>query len=74
MGNNLLYDHRNYLLNNGNIADRLRLASAGNDFSEEQLEELMDEVKRWDIKKIEAYIVLENILGVLKDQIRQERK
>lgn len=46
MGTNLLYDHRNYLLENGNIADKLRLASAGNDLSEEQLEELMDEVKR----------------------------
>ncbi|MFX1560397.1 MAG: prenyltransferase/squalene oxidase repeat-containing protein [Promethearchaeota archaeon] len=46
MGINLLYDHRNYLLKNGNIADRLRLASAGNDLSKEQFEELMNEVKR----------------------------
>jgi squalene cyclase len=46
MGINLLYDHRNYLLKYGKIADRLRLALAGNEFSDEQLEELMKEVKQ----------------------------
>jgi hypothetical protein len=46
MGTNLHYDHSNYLLKNGNIADKLRLASAGNDLSGERLEELMDEVKQ----------------------------
>jgi squalene cyclase len=46
MGINLHYDQQNYLLKNGNIADRLRLASAGNDFSEKQIEELMNEVER----------------------------
>ena len=46
MGTNLHYDHRNYLLTNGNIADKLRLASAGNDLSEEQIAGLMDEVKQ----------------------------
>jgi hypothetical protein len=46
MGTNLHYDHRNYLLKYGNIADKLRLASAGNDLSENQLQELMDEIKR----------------------------
>ncbi|MBY8998048.1 MAG: terpene cyclase/mutase family protein [Candidatus Thorarchaeota archaeon] len=46
MGTNLHYEYRNYLLENGNIADKLRLASAGKDLSEEQLEELIDEVKQ----------------------------
>ncbi|MHA1964832.1 MAG: prenyltransferase/squalene oxidase repeat-containing protein [Candidatus Thorarchaeota archaeon] len=46
MGTNLHYDYRNYLLTNGNIADKLRLASAGNDLSAEQLKELMDEAKQ----------------------------
>ena len=46
MGTNLHYDHQNYLLEHGNIADKLRLASAGKDLSSEQMAELMDEVKR----------------------------
>jgi len=46
MGTKLHYDHHNYLLENGNIADKLRLASAGNDLSGGQVEELMDEVKQ----------------------------
>lgn len=46
MGTNLHYDYRNYLLTNGNIADKLRLASTGNGLSKEQIAELMDEVKR----------------------------
>jgi len=46
MGTKLHYDHRNFLLKNGNIADKLRLASADHDISETQLAELMDEVKR----------------------------
>ncbi len=46
MGNTLHYEHRNYLLKNGNIADKLRLATSGNDLSDEQIAELMDEVKQ----------------------------
>ncbi len=46
MGTNLHYDHQNYLLEHGNIADKLRLAAAGNDLSSEQMAELMDEVKQ----------------------------
>lgn len=46
MGTNLHYDHQNYLLEHGNIADKLRLASAGKDLSSEQMAELMDEVKQ----------------------------
>ncbi len=46
MGTNLHYDYQNYLLKNGNIADKLRLASAGNDLSGDQMAELMDEVKQ----------------------------
>jgi hypothetical protein len=30
MGTTLHYEYRNYLLENGNIADKLRLASSGN--------------------------------------------
>ncbi len=46
MGIKLHYDHRNYILKYGNIADKLRLASAGNDLSENQLEDLIKEIKR----------------------------
>ena len=46
MGIDFRYDYRNYILSNGNIADKLRLASAGNDLSTQQLEELMNDVKR----------------------------
>ncbi len=46
MGINLHYDHRNYLVKNGNIADKLRLASAGNKLSDEELKELMRQVKQ----------------------------
>lgn len=46
MGTNLHYDHQKYLLEHGNIADKLRLASAGKDLSSEQMAELMDEVKQ----------------------------
>ena len=46
MGTNLHYDHRNYLLTNGNVADKLRLASAGNDLTQEQLDGLMGELRR----------------------------
>ena len=46
MGMKLHYNHQTYLLENGNIADKLRLAAAGNDLSSEQIAELMDEVKR----------------------------
>jgi len=46
MGTNLHYDHRTYLLTNGNIADKLRLASAGNNLTQDQLKELMGELKR----------------------------
>ena len=46
MGMNLHYDHQNYLLEHGNISDKLRLASAGNDLSSEQMAELMDEVRQ----------------------------
>ncbi|MFW9788571.1 MAG: prenyltransferase/squalene oxidase repeat-containing protein [Candidatus Thorarchaeota archaeon] len=45
MGTNLHYDFRNYLLTKGNIADRLRLVSAGDNISDHQLEDLMDEVR-----------------------------
>ncbi|NHI90180.1 MAG: hypothetical protein EAX87_11705 [Candidatus Thorarchaeota archaeon] len=46
MGINLHYDNRNYLLTNGNIADKLRLAFAAKEVSEEQIHEFMDEVRR----------------------------
>ena len=46
MGTNLHYDHRTYLLTNGIIADKLRLASAGNNLTQEQLNDLMKELKR----------------------------
>ena len=46
MGTNLHYDHQNYILEHGNISDKLRLASAGNDLSSEQMAELMDEVRQ----------------------------
>ncbi len=46
MGINLHYDHRNYLVKNGNIADKLRLASADNKLSDEELKELMRQVKQ----------------------------
>ena len=46
METDLHYDHRTYLLKYGNIADKLRLASIGNEVSEEQMDEFMDEVKR----------------------------
>jgi squalene cyclase len=45
MGINLHYNNRNYLLTNGNIADKLRLAFAENEVSEQQIHEFMDEVK-----------------------------
>jgi len=46
MGTKLHYNFRNYLLEKGNIADKLRLTSAGTDLSEKQLEELVVELKR----------------------------
>ncbi len=46
MGTNLHYNHHNYLLKNGNIADKLRLAASWTDLSEGQLTELMHEVTR----------------------------
>ena len=46
MGINLHYDNRSYLLTNGNIADKLRLAFAAKGVSEAQISEFMDEVKR----------------------------
>jgi squalene cyclase len=46
MGINLHYDNRSYLLTNGNIADKLRLAFAAQGVSEAQIREFMDEVKR----------------------------
>jgi squalene cyclase len=44
MGTNLLYDYENYLLSNGNVADKLRLVSAGFDVPSELIDELMSEV------------------------------
>ena len=46
METNLHYDYRNYLLKHGNIADKLRLVSAEDNFSKEQLAELINEVSR----------------------------
>jgi hypothetical protein len=46
MGTKLHYDYQNYLLTHGNIADKLRLASAGDDLRKEQLDELMNELKQ----------------------------
>jgi squalene cyclase len=46
MGTNLHYDLENYLLSNGNIADKLRLASAGFEIPSGLVDELMIEVKQ----------------------------
>jgi len=37
-------------------------------------EMIIEEAQRWDLKKIEAYIVMENILAIMKDEIKKERK
>ena len=46
MGTNLHYDLENYLLSNGNVADKLRLASAGFEIPSGLIDELMIEVKQ----------------------------
>ncbi|MHA1943894.1 MAG: hypothetical protein ACW96M_05805, partial [Candidatus Thorarchaeota archaeon] len=46
MGTNLHYDYQNYLLSNGNIADKLRLTSAGFETPSGLVEELMNSVKQ----------------------------
>lgn len=46
MGTILHYDHHNFVLKNGNIADKLRLASAEDEISKNQIDELMEEVRR----------------------------
>ncbi|MFW9926186.1 MAG: prenyltransferase/squalene oxidase repeat-containing protein, partial [Candidatus Thorarchaeota archaeon] len=45
MGTNLHYDYQNYLLSNGNVADKLRLASAGFEVPSGLVDELMTELK-----------------------------
>lgn len=41
-------------------------------------EMIMDEAERWasnsGLKKIEAYIVLENVLAIMKQEIKNEKK
>jgi hypothetical protein len=41
----LLYDYQNYLLSNGNVADKLRLVSAGFEVPSGLIDDLMTEVK-----------------------------
>lgn len=36
-------------------------------------EMIIEEAQRWDLKKIEAYIVMENILAIMKDEVKKER-
>lgn len=44
MGTTLHYDYQNYLLSNGNVADKLRLASAGYEVPSGLVDELMTEL------------------------------
>lgn len=46
MGTNLHYNYQNYLLSNGNVADKLRLASAGFEMPSGLVDELMNELKQ----------------------------
>lgn len=34
---------------------------------------IIEEAERLDLKKIEAYIVLENVLQIFKEEVRKER-
>ena len=45
MGTKLHYDYQNYLLSNGNVADKLRLVSAGFEVPSGLIDELLNEVK-----------------------------
>ncbi|MFW9768011.1 MAG: prenyltransferase/squalene oxidase repeat-containing protein [Candidatus Thorarchaeota archaeon] len=45
MGTKLHYDYQNYLLSRGNVADKLRLVSAGYEVPTGLVEDLMNEVK-----------------------------
>ncbi|MFX1484133.1 MAG: prenyltransferase/squalene oxidase repeat-containing protein [Promethearchaeota archaeon] len=45
MGTNLLYDYQNFLLSYGNIADKLRLVSAGFEIPSGLVDDLMNKVK-----------------------------
>lgn len=45
MGTKLHYDYQNYLLSNGNVADKLRLASAGFEVPSGLIDDLMNELQ-----------------------------
>lgn len=35
---------------------------------------IIDQASRFNLKKIEAYMVLENVLAILKEEIKNEKK
>lgn len=43
-------------------------------FEEKVGEYIIDEAQRMNLKKIEAYLVVENILATMKEQIKKEKR